>query len=534
MPASTAGAAGMAGGAATGGGGGAGAELAVTLPLYRLTNLQYDRSVRDLLHLDPAQLATPPSSGFPVDGIIEKYAAGDSVSALAVERAESAAERLAALALEHPERLLSCDAALVGEDACAQTFIAEFGRRAYRRALSEDDRATLLAQYQLGKTNGDGFLDGIELVVQTALLSTYFLFHVPELSAQPSGSVVDVVDWEMASRLSYFLWGTMPDDALLGAAEAGQLRTTEQIRAQAERLLADPRARDAAQSFLEQTFEPSKVAAVNRDPLTYPEFNAGVATALADSYRTFLDDAYATGTFSAFFSSSKLFVNQELAALYGISGVSGSALVPVEAPAERLGILTQPGFLTLKGKFDRSDPIHRGVYVVKNLLCRALPDPPPNALQQMPDPSLPQDTTRQQVEAKTAAPACRGCHGLINPFGFGLEGFDAIGRYRTQEATAGAGLQPIDASGSTTLDGAAEATSWASAAELAAALASSREARRCFAQNVYRFAHRRPADAQDAAEIDAITGDFVASGEQLSALMLRVVDSPAFRRRVVP
>jgi hypothetical protein len=532
-------AAGAGGMAATGGTGGAGgtvvAPLAVALPLNRLTNAEYDRSVRDLLKLDATQLQTPPSTGFPVDGVVEKYAVGDSVSALAVERAESAAERLAATALEHPERLLSCDPVAVGEEACAQTFIAELGRRAYRRALTDADKAELFAQYQFGRTNGDTFNDGISLVVQTTLLSTYFLFHVPALSSAAPGSVVQVVDWEMASRLSYLLWGSMPDDELLTAAETGQLRSKEQIQAQAERLLADPRAQDATQSFLEQTFEPSKVAAVNRDALAYPQFSATTAVALADSYRAFLNDAYATGTFDAFFRSPKLFVNQELAALYGFAGVTGTALVPVTAPAtERMGLITQPGFLTLKGKFDRSDPIHRGVYIVKNLLCRALPDPPPNALAQPPDPSLPQDTTRQQVEAKTAAPACRGCHGLINPFGFGLETFDAIGRFRTEETTATAGLQPIDPSGSTSLDGATEPTSWSSAIELANAIASSSEARRCFAQNMYRLAHRRPADAQDELEIDAITSDFVASGEQIRALLLRIVDSPAFNQRVVP
>ena len=511
------------------------AAVAVALPLTRLTNVEYDQTVRDLLQLDAAQMTSAPSTGFPTDGIVEKYAVGDTVSALEVERAENAAERLAQTALEHPERILSCDPLSAGEEACAKTFIAEFGRRAYRRSLTDADKADLLAQFQLGKANGKGFNDGIALVVQTALLSSYFLFHVPALVDQPSGSVVDVVDWEMASRLSYFLWGTMPDDELFAAAEAGKLRTADEIQTQAARLLADPRAKDAVSSFLEQTFEPSKVAAVNRDPIAYPEFNASVANALADSYRAFLDGAYASGTFDAFFRSSKLYVNAELAALYGIAGVTGTSLVAVDAPAsERLGILTQPGFLTLKGKFDRSDPIHRGVYIVKNLLCRVLPDPPPNALSQMPDPTLPQDTTRQQVVAKTAAAACQGCHGLINPLGFGLESFDAIGRFRTQEPTPSAGPLPVDASGSTTFDGAAQATSWATPIELANALAASHEARRCFAQNMYRFAHRRPASAADDAEIDAITSNFIAEGEQLRSLVLGVVKSSAFSKRRLP
>jgi hypothetical protein len=123
---------------------------------------------------------------------------------------------------------------------------------------------------------------------------------------------------------------------------------------------------------------------------------------------------------------------------------------------------------------------------------------------------------------------------MINPFGFGLEGFDAIGRFRTQEATASAGSLPIDSSGSTTLDGATQPTQWSSAIELANAVAASREARRCFAQNMYRFAHRRPADAQDDAEIDAITADFIANGERLHGLALRVIASTAFTKRLVP
>jgi hypothetical protein len=524
------------GGAVAVGGAGGGVSVAVevAMPLSRLTNIEYDNTVRDLLRLDPAQMASAPSAGFPPDGIVEKYTVGDTVSPLEVERAENAAERLAATALEHLDRIVSCDPLIVGEEACAKTFISEFGRRAYRRTLTDPEQAELLAQFQRGLQNGEGFAGGIGLVVHTALLSSYFLFHVPSLTDQPSGSVVDVVDWEMASRLSYFIWGTMPDDELLAAAEAGTLRSVDDIQAQASRMLEDARAKDAVKSFLEQTFEPSKVAAVNRDPVVYPEFNAGVANALADSYRAFLDGAYAAGTFDAFFRSPKLYVNAELAGLYGISGVTGTSLVGVDAPeSERLGILTQPGFLTLKGKFDRSDPIHRGVYIVKNLLCRALPDPPPNALSQMPDPTLPQDTTRQQVIAKTAAAACTGCHGLINPLGFGLESFDAIGRFRTREATS-AGPLPVDASGSTAFDGAAEPTSWSTPIELANALATSREARRCFAQNMYRFAHRRPASAADDAEIDAITSDFIAQGERISALVLRVVKSSAFSKRRVP
>ena len=526
-----------AGAAAVGGGAGVGpnAAVAVALPLSRLTNLEYDQTVRDLLKLDAAQIASAPSTGFPTDGIVEKYAVGDTVSSLEVERAENAAERLAATALEHPERILSCDPLAAGEETCAKTFIAEFGRRAYRRSLTDADKADLFAQFQLGVVNGKGFNDGIALVVQTALLSSYFLFHVPALPAQPSGSVVDVADWEMASRLSYFLWGSMPDDELLAAAEAGKLRSADDVQAQAARLLADPRAKDAVRSFLEQTFEPAKVAAVNRDPLAYPQFNASVANDLAGSYRAFLDGAYATGNFDAFFRSSKLYVNAELAALYGIPGVTGTTLVGVDAPAtERLGILTQPGFLTLKGKFDRSDPIHRGVYIVKNLLCRSLPDPPPNALAQMPDPALPQNTTRQQVVAKTAAAACQGCHGMINPLGFGLEAFDAIGRFRTQETTLSAGPLPVDASGSTSFDGAVQPTSWSTAIELANALAGSHEARRCFAQNMYRFAHRRPANPADEAEIDAITAAFIADGEQLRSLVLSVVKSSAFSKRLIP
>ncbi len=535
MPTSAGGTSGIGGGAFGGTGPATAAELKLALPLNRLSNAEYDRSVRDLLKLDATELSTAPSSGFPADAIVEKYALGDAVSALSVERAESAAERLAQVAIAHADRLVSCDPAPTGEEACAHTFIAEFGRRAYRRELSDTDRAELFAQFQVGRANGDRFEDGISLVIQTALLSTYFLFHVPALDDSATGSVVDVVDSEMASRLSYFLWGSMPDDQLLAVAQTGMLKTTEQLKAQAERLLADPRAQDAMRSFLEQTFEPSKVAAINRDPVVYPAFSATTATSLADSYRSFLNDAYATGTFDAFFRSPKLFVNEELASLYGISGVSGASLVSVSAPAtERIGILTQPGFLTLKGKFDRSDPIHRGVYIVKNLLCRALPDPPPNALAQPPDASLPQDTTRQQVEAKTAAAACRGCHGMINSFGFGLEGFDAIGRFRTQEVTTSAGALPIDSSGSTTLDSAAQPTQWSSAIELANAVASSHEARRCFAQNMYRFAHRRRADAQDDAEIDAITGDFITGGEALRTLVLRVIDSRAFTKRLVP
>ena len=510
-----------------------GSLSAASLPMNRLSTSEYDRTVRDLLQLDPADLMPLPSAGFPADDIIEKYAVGYTVSALEVERAEAAAERLGNLAMKHPERIVPCDPT-PDEDACANAFIDAFGKRAYRRPLTDDEKAELFATFQFGKANGTTFYDGAELVVQTALLSPHFLFHVPELGDASSGDTVDVTDWEMASRLSYFLWGTMPDDALFEAAENGDLRTEDDIAAQAERMLDDARAHQAIGGFLEQTFEPSKIEGANRDPAIYPEFSPAVATSMASSYRTFLDDAFwQGGTFDDFFGSRKVFVDQTIAPILGFDGVTGDVMVAVDAPADqRLGILTQPGFLTLKGKFDRSDPIHRGVFILKSVLCRSLGDPPANASSTPADPDLPKHTTREQIEAKTADVACQGCHGSINPLGFGLESFDALGRFRTSEATD-IGDVSVDPSGTGAFDGEAE-TSWSSALDLATDISTSREARRCFAQNLYRFANPRGSVADDDAKIDDITDGFVDDGESMHSLVMRVVASPAFTKRLVP
>jgi hypothetical protein len=414
--------------------------------------------------------------------------------------------------------------------ACAEALVDEFGPRAYRRPLTADERARLLAVYDAGLVDGS-FHEASRMLFEALLGSPHFLYLVEvgeEEPAQPGWYRLN--DWELATRLSYALCERPPDDALRDAAAAGELRTGEQVRAHALRLLDEPCGHDTVARFYRQWLRLEQLVGLARDPAVYPEF---VAATMPDAMLREADRFLAELTWNEdaavadLYTADHTWVDQTAASLYGLS-VPGDALTRVDLPPERRGVLTLPGILTVTSKFSQTSPVHRGAFVIRDLLCGVLASPPeglnvtPPAL----DPTL---TTRERWAAHSSDPACSGCHARLDPVGFALEDFDAMGRHRTTENG-----KPIDASGGLPDLGAADGSVVGGAA-LAGLIAGSDEAAACFARQWFRFAAARidepgSIDDETLALIRGLDGDPHSIREGLLAF----TESEAFFFRVAP
>ena len=504
-------------------------------PIRRLTRVEYNNTVYQLLG-DTSW----PANSFPPDeeaSGFDNQATALVVSPLLAEHYMTAAEQLASS--HGPELVLqlpACNGAAVDAVKCsadAETFIREFGKLAYRRPLEADEVADYQLLFEEGTALGDSPyapVVGVRLVVEAMLQSPHFLYRVEFGIPNPEGvDVVPLTSYEMASRLSYLLWNTMPDAALFEAAEANELQTAEQIEAQARRMLATPRAREAVKNFHRQwlnldSIQP-QIAANGKNFEIYPDYRAKYLPLWQRETEAFLD--YVIFEESAgveeMFTATYSMMNQELAEFYGVSGPKGEEFVRVELdPSKYAGFLTQAGLLALNAKPDRSSPIHRGKFVRETLLCQA-PPPPPDIVPEAPTVDESQ-TTREQFTQHSADALCSGCHRLMDPIGFGFEHFDGIGRYRETEW----GLE-IDASGelvSTDIDGPYDGV-----VELAQRLASSQQVKDCIATQWFRFGYGRTETEADSCSMETIQQAFAAADYDIKELIVALTQTDAFRYR---
>jgi hypothetical protein len=409
-----------------------------------LTRYEYDNTVRDLLgdETQPASRFPPENRSTAFENNASDHRAGKDLVRAYLDAAEDVARRVVD---ERIDSLLPCDPAVDGEMTCGHALIEHLLGRAFRRPAAPEELASFERFFDDVYAQ-EGFSDAVAMVVETALQSPQFLYRlesVPE-DAQP-GDVVEVTGYAMASRLSYFLTASMPDEELFAAAAEGRLSTAEEIESQARRLLAGDRGRRAVAEFHRQWLGLGGLSSVVKSPDLYPDLAGLDAFQLGaqwqQSLETFTEHVFFDkGTIDALFESNLAFLPPDLAAVYGLgSPDSDSGAYTLEG--ERAGLLTQPGLMALLSLPDQSSPIARGVFVRERLLCQHLPPPPPDAvigeLELDPD-----ATTRERVAELTADPACAGCHVLINPVGFGFEHYDAIGRWRDDENG-----RAIDASG---------------------------------------------------------------------------------------
>lgn len=497
------------------------------LPLQRLTRDQYNHVVADLLGV-----TSRPADAFPAEEEVlgfDNIAAAHQPSQLLTDKFLDAAEavsRAAAL-----DTLLPCPLTLTvaaEQDSCVRDFLSTFGARAYRRPLTEDESTRLFALFTEGRTQV-GFTGGIRWTIQAMLQSPHFLYRVEFGDEGPGGEVVTLPPLEMASRLSFLLWQSVPDQALLEAANEGRLSTAEGVEAEARRMLADERSRRAISHFHKKWLQLDSLAGTTKDPVVYPDF-AQMKPLFAAETERFLEHVFfeADGSASRLFKSDVTFANETLAAFYGLTGVTGTDFVPVPQPERRAGFLTQGAFLAAHAKPNESSPVHRGKFVREQLLCTQLP-PPPDDVPPVPEPD-PSLTTRERFAEHTADPGCAGCHVLIDPIGFGFEGFDGEGQLRTEEAG-----KPIDDSGN--LEGAGDEVDgdYFGADALSEKLAQSPVVMECLATQWFRYAYGRIEQSEDACSKERISRRFEESGYNLRELLVSLTQTDAFlyRRRPI-
>ena len=419
---------------------------------------------------------------------------------------------------ESLEAIAPCDQ---DQTACTATFIDDLGTRLFRRPLTADERDA----YASLAEGGDDYADGIRLVIQAMLQSGNFLYHLEFGLPDANGPVVELTQYEVASRLSFFLWNSIPDQGLLDAAEAGELDSPEALRAQAERLLEDPRARDAVGAFHVQWLALDHLESAYKDPSYYPEWSPELAEAMVAETRRFSQIVVlqGDGKLETLLTANYSYLDEPLFELYGVEPPPGhNAGVPVQLdPNERAGLLTQAGFLTEHALTNASGPIQRGVEVRTNIFCSP-PPPPPPGVDAIPPEIDENSTTREIFEQHTEDELCAACHLLIDGVGLGFEAYDGIGAYRSTENG-----KPVDDLGElvgTDIDG-----EFDGAVELAHRLAESQEVRECVSRQWFRFAFGRFEVDADQCSLDLMNQAFEASGYDVRELLLQVVATDAFR-----
>lgn len=494
------------------------------LVLPRLTASQYRHALLDLLGPD-----LPPT---PVEDDTNPYlfysigSTSTTLSELGTQLYEESADTVTHAVFDDPVRrvaLVGCEP-VAPADGCIAGFLAQFGRRAYRRPLTEAEHARWLAvAAELAQPDA---WEGLRLAVAGMLQSPWFLYRVEIGGPDPDEpGRLRYTGYEMASRMSFLLWDTIPDDALLAAAERGDLDDVEGLRAEAERMIADVRARETIRGFFAQYLDLGKLDGLTRDPATYPLFTATMPDAMRTETELIVDDVVfrERGDARSIFSTTRTFVNDELAALYGIDAPDAGPVtfVPADLPETRAGLLTLGAFLTMNAKETQTSPTKRGKYLRERVLCQTVPDPPPDVNADLQPSETDPKTVREQLEQHRENPACAGCHAFIDPPGLLFENFDSAGVYRTEELG-----MPIDASGD--LDG----TPLQNARALADVLADDERVGQCMVRQLFRHAQGRLDTPDEVAVLDDLTARFAAVDWRFDDLLVELVVHPGFRTAV--
>jgi len=494
-----------------------------TLPalarLRLLTRSEYQRTVSDLLGS-----SLEVTRDFPPEPVVNGFsnnAESHQINPLLLEQVRSAASLLTNEAAERNfDALIPC-AADVEPTSCVRTQIATLASRAFRRPALQEELDVLFALFDRANA-ALGQSQALSAVIESILVAPQFLYRVEAPAADIQGDHVQLGPYELASRLSYFLTGSMPDGALLSAAQSGALLDRVEVENQARRLLHTPHASSRVREFHAQWLGLDRLASIARD-----DAPADMNAALLESVQLYLDDVFWSETSSVqdLYAAPQLFINETLAPLYaGSTPVSG--WTRMETPGERSGLLLQPALLALLAHPVQSAPIKRGVFVREAILCAPVAAPPPTVNNTPPDPD-PTMTTRERFAVHTADVTCAKCHKLIDPLGFGFEAYDHLGRYRTVEN----GLA-VDASGAlvdlseTTLNGA-----FNGAQELALRVASSQTALECLGKKWFSFALGRSFSLGDRPSLEHAVDQARAADGSLQELLVALTTTDAFQWR---
>jgi hypothetical protein len=412
-------------------------------------------------------------------------------------------------------------------ETCAREVLSTLARRAYRRPVTEEDLERLMPFFEDGRASG-GFDSGIQLALRRILASPTFVFRI---EADPKdldpGAAYAVSDIELASRLAFFLWSSIPDDALIDVAAAGRLSQPQVLEAQVLRMLADPRSEALAENFAGQWLHLRNLENINPNTNEFPDFDNDLRQSFRRETELFFSSIKNENrAVTELMTADYTFVDERLARHYGIPNVYGSHFRRVALGAEfesRRGLLGKGGILMATSHADRTAPSLRGKWVLENLLGTSPPPPPTNVPPLEAEPGAAPLTMRERMETHRATPACAGCHALIDPLGFAMENFDAVGGWRIYESGT-----DVDASGQL-----ADGTPINGIAELRGALlADPRLFAQTFTEKLMTYALGRGLQHFDVPVVRGILRDAETSGYRFGSIVLGIVESPAFRMRV--
>jgi hypothetical protein len=495
--------------------------------LRRLNRTEYNNTIRDLVGVD-----FQPAKDFPADDIGYGFDnIGDvlALSPLLLEKYLAAAETIVERAWQSPEakqRILIRPLDGDKKRENVRAVVENFARRAFRRPALPEEVDKLLKFVELAEQSGDSTEKGVQLAVQAALVSPHFLFRVEMIrGGRKDNPIQPLTNYELASRLSYFLWSTMPDEELFQLAGKGQFKG--ELDNQVKRMLRDPKARALTDNFAGQWLQLRNLANLTPDPELFPNFDDALRQAMVKETELFFEAVVREDrSVLDFIDADFTFVNERLAKHYGIPGVVGPEFRKVQLTGEqRGGILTQASVLSVTSNPTRTSPVKRGKWILDNILNTPPPPPPPTV------PELSEDQAdvasaplRKRMEIHRTNPDCAQCHQRMDPLGFGLENYDAVGGWRTKD-----GKFDIDPSG--TLPGGA---TFNGPKGLRAVIKSKEnEFRRCLADKLLTYALGRGVEPSDKCALDNICQAVQNNHNRFSALVLAVVNSDPFLYRKV-
>ena len=499
-------------------------------PARLLTSYEYRNSVRDLVGYDGNITEEFPAEN-KVQGF-ENNVSAHSANMLLVRKYMKAAETIARDAVEENlDGILPCNPMEEGEAACGEKFVEDFLERAFRRPPKQGEIDDFVALFEKGRS-ADGFITGLEMVIEGALQSPQFLYRIQFLEGASDGETQRLDGYELASRLSYLLWASTPDEKLLTAAAEGRLRTRQQVADQARRMLEDPRAKNAVYQFHRQWLKLTELGSMTKDSGQFPEFESEMTDDWRRSMRKFVLDVYfsAGNGVKHLLRSPTIYLTDRLAKLYDRQDMKDESGVDAYQfdPERRSGLLTQPALMALLSNANQNSPIQRGVWVREQLLCETIEPPPGNANLEPPDPD-PDATTRERFRQHTEKAACRSCHKLIDPIGFGSENYDGIGRWRSRENG-----KPVDATGKlANVEDPSIAGEYDGAVELARRLEKSGQVRDCLVNRWFTYALGRSLSGSDKCSLYRVQRAFRNSDGNLREMLVSLASSEAFRYRKV-
>ncbi len=495
---------------------------AAPVAMRRLSATQFHNAVRDLF--PDVRISTALEADAAVNGFIEIGIARGTISPVAAEKLEKAAYEIATqvAAPDRRARFVGCTPAATVDAACTRSYLERVGRRAFRRPLFADELTRYAGLAEKAAQRLGDFFAGIEFATAALLQSPNFVFRVEVGEPDPSdASRLRYTSLEMATRLSFLIWNSIPDDALLAAGEAGELVTERGLTQHVERLVNDARARSAMNNFHFERFNLEALDSLNKDRTRFAGMTDTLGAAMREDVLRTIDHIVFDqgGDYRDLFDTPITFSNAELAGIYGVAKpASGTQLLTLASAGPRAGILGKPGILAMNAHVRETSPTLRGKFVRERILCQSIPEPPPDVVTIVPEPNPNAPTMRERLARHREEEGCARCHASMDPIGLAFENFDAIGAHRDTDNG-----HALDLSGE--IDG----RTFDGSRELAAVLRERTVASECAVRQLYRYATGHVETPGEEIVIKALSQRFSAGGYRLRELIREIVMSDGFR-----